>query len=143
MLEMDTIQTRGFHNRIEDGKVTGFQICVRSKYYKGVWLSQIRPGKVVVDGITYPTEQVQWEINGKAYTVSQLAEAGNEFWRNTEPATLFIRKEGGLAQGFHTVSVRFGFSASYMPPFMDRFDGDDDGPTFGGGSSTREKMLIV
>ena len=62
MLESNVIQYRGFHNIVEDGKVTGFQLCIRSDYYRGVWLSQLRPGKVVVDGVTYPKESVIWQI---------------------------------------------------------------------------------
>lgn len=143
MLESNVIQYRGFHNIEKDGKIVGFQICVRSDYYRGVWLSQLRPGKVVVDGVTYPKEDVIWEINGKDYTVEELAEAGNDFWRITDVATLKVKKEGGLAQGFHDVSVRFAASCSYMPPVLDVFDEDGDGRSFNGGTYTREKMIIV
>ncbi len=143
MLESNVIQYRGFHNIEKDGKIVGFQVCVRSDYYRGVWLSQLRPGKVIVDGITYPKEEVIWEINGKEYTIAQLAEAGSDFWRITDVATLKIMKEGGLAQGFHDVSVRFAASCSYMPPFLDLFDEDGDDRSFNGGTYTREKMIIV
>ncbi len=143
MLESNVIQYRGFHNIEENGKITGFQICIRSDYYRGVWLSQLRPGKVVVDGVTYPKECVIWEINGKDYTVDELAEAGNDFWRITDTAALKIPKEGGLEQGAHTVSVRIAASCSYMPPFMDIFDEDGDDRSFNGGTYTRENMIIV
>ena len=113
MLESNVIQYRGFHNIEKDGKIVGFQICVRSDYYRGVWLSQLRPGKVIVDGVTYPKEEVIWEIGGKDYTVQELAEASRDFWRITDVATLKIMKEGGLEQGFHDVSVRFAASCSY------------------------------
>ena len=143
MLEADVIQYRGFHNIERDGKTIGFQICVRSDYYRGVWLSQLRPGKVVVDGVTYPKEDVIWEINGKDHTVAELAEAGGEFWRITNVATLKIMKDGGLSQGFHDVSVRFAASCSYMPPFLDQFDEDGDDRSFNGGTYTRKNMIIV
>ncbi len=143
MLESNVIQYRGFHNVEENGKITGFQICIRSDYYRGVWLSQLRPGKVVVDGVTYPKECVIWEINGKDYTVDELAEAGSDFWRITDTAALKIPKKGGLEQGAHTVSVRFAASCSYMPPFMDIFDEDGDDRSFNGGTYTRENMIIV
>ena len=94
MLESNVIQYRGFHNIKKDGKTVGFQICVRSDYYRGIWLSQLRPGKVIVDGVTYPKEEVIWEIGGKDYTVQELAEAGSDFWRITDVATLKIMKEG-------------------------------------------------
>ena len=143
MLEADVIQYRGFHNIVKDGKTVGFQICVRSDYYRGIWLSQLRPGKVVVDGVTYPKEEVIWEINGKDHTAAELAEAGDEFWRITDAATLKIMKEGGLSQGFHDVAVRFAASCSYMPPVLDQFDEDGDGRSFNGGTYTRENMIIV
>lgn len=143
MLEKDVIQYRGFRNIEKDGKVVGFQICVRSDYYRGVWLSQLRPGKVIVDGIVYPKEEVIWEINGKEYTAAQMAVAGNDFWRITDVATLKIAKEGGLTQGFHDVAVRFAASCSYMPPFLDQFDENGDDRSFNGGTYYKEKMIIV
>ncbi len=143
MLESNVIQYRGFRNIEKDGKVVGFQICIRSDYYRGVWLSQLRPGKVIVDGITYPKEEVIWEINGKDYTAAEMAKAGNDFWRITDVATLKIMKEGGLSQGFHDVAVRFAASCSYMPPMLDLFDENGDDRSFNGGTYTREKMIIV
>ena len=41
MLEKDLIQTRGFHNIVQDGVVTGFQFEVRLTYYRGIFLSQL------------------------------------------------------------------------------------------------------
>lgn len=143
MLETNVIQYKGFHNIEENGKVVGFQICVRSDYYRGVWLSQLRPGKVIVDGVTYPKEEVIWNINGVDYTTEEMAQASHVFWRITDPAALKIKKEGGLAQGFHDVSVRFAASCSYMPPFLDVFDEDGDETSFNGGTYTRKNMLIV
>ncbi len=143
MLESNVIQYRGFRNIIEDGKAVGFQICVRSDYYRGVWLSQMRLGRVIVDDVVYPKEEVIWEINGKEFTPEQMAEASDEFWRITDVAVLKIKKEGGLAQGFHNVSVRFGASASYMPPMFDHFEEYGDDVTFTGGTYNRENMLIV
>ena len=52
MLERETIQARGFHNMIRDGRTVGFQFCVRLDYYRGIFLSQLRPQSVVVDGIS-------------------------------------------------------------------------------------------
>jgi hypothetical protein len=143
MLERDVIQYRGFRNLEEDGKITGFQICIRSDYYRGVWLSQLRPGKVIVDGITYPAKDVIWEINGNKHTVDEMKNLGSEFWRITDVATLIIKKEGGLKQGYHDVSVRFAASCSYMPPALDDFDEDGDGLSFNGGTYKKFNMIIV
>jgi len=143
MLEKEVIQYRGFHNIYEDGECIGFQVCIRSTYYRGVWLSQIRPGRVVVDGEIFPWNTIIWVINCKEYTTDELAVSGKDFWRVTEPATLKVKKPGGLAQGYHDVSVRFGLSASYMPPSIDQFNDEMEQAVFNGGTYTREKMIIV
>ena len=49
MLDMQLIQTRGFRNTVQNGQVVGFQFNVRLTYYRGIFLSQLRPQKVVVE----------------------------------------------------------------------------------------------
>ncbi len=65
MLEKECIQSVGFRNVIEDGKAIGFQIKIRSVYYRGLWLSQIRPATIKVDGTTYKGNEITWKINDK------------------------------------------------------------------------------
>ncbi len=142
MLETDVIQYRGFHNIEADGEVVGFQLCIRSNYYRGVWLSQLRPGRVIVDGEFFPWNTVIWNVNGKDYSASEMEERGDEFWRITDVAILKVMKKGGLAQGFHDVTVRFGASCSYMPPEIDTFDDDTEYNSFCGGTY-RKRMIIV
>ena len=119
MLEKEVIQSRGFRNVSENGQVTGFQFGVRSVYYRDLWLSQIRPATVVVDGETYTGAQVTWTINGKIYEQADLAKYGETNWELLKPAILTVKKAGGLTQGYHDIEVSFSFSSSYMPPSMD------------------------
>ena len=57
MVDNHFVQMRGFHNLYdENGKCWGFQFCMRTKYYKGIWLSQFRTGNVIVDGVVYPKD---------------------------------------------------------------------------------------
>lgn len=119
MLEKECIQSLGFRNIIKDGEIKGFQIKIRSVYYRGLWLSQIRPATIKVDGITYDGDQITWEINGKKYTQKEMKSIGDVHWGITEPATLYVKKQGGLESGFHDVEFEYGFSSSYMPPAMD------------------------
>ena len=49
MLERDCIQSRGFQNTEKDGQIVGFQFTIRSLYYRGLWLSQLRPATVWVN----------------------------------------------------------------------------------------------
>ena len=119
MLEKECIQSRGFRNVIENGKVIGFQVPIRSLYYRGVWLSQLRPATVIIDGETFSGEQITWTISGKTYKQAELAKHGDVNWPLLEPAVLTIRKPGGLAQGYHDIEVQYTYSSSYMPPAMD------------------------
>ncbi|CAJ1226436.1 DUF6379 domain-containing protein [Lactiplantibacillus xiangfangensis] len=120
MLEKDLIQARGFKNTVsEDGTVTGFQVRVRLVYYRGIWLSQIRPGSVFVDGEEYKPDQIKWKFGNKVYSVDELSQTGDIMWNLLEPATLFVVKPGGLSMGYHDVKVDYLFSSSYMPPVID------------------------
>jgi hypothetical protein len=119
MLEFPTIQQRGFRNVSEEGRITGFQVAVRSKYYRGVWLSQLRPATVTVDGETYAGDRVTWTIGCRTYEQSELAQRGDVHWSNQEAAILTVRKPGGLEPGIHEVDVAFQYSASYLPPRID------------------------
>ena len=143
MLEAEVIQYRGFHNIEEDGKITGFQVCVRSDYYRGIWLSQLRPGRVIVDGEFFPWDTIIWNIGGKDYTTDELAECSTGFWHVDEAAVLKVKKDGGLSQGYHDVTVRFGASCSYMPPSYDTFDDNSEYTSFNCGTYTRKNMCIV
>ena len=49
-MDKQVIQSVGFRNIEENGEVTGFQLKIRLPYYRGVYLSQIRPGHLIVDG---------------------------------------------------------------------------------------------
>ena len=49
-MEKQVIQSVGFRNTVENGEITGFQFKIRLPYYRGIFLSQIRPGTLFVDG---------------------------------------------------------------------------------------------
>lgn len=123
MLENHVIQTRGFHNTTnQDGEITGFQFCMRTNYYKGLWLSQLRISDVTVDGVVYPREKQIWEINGFEYTPDEMLEIGDTeqstYFQVTDTAAIKLKLPGGLEQGYHTVSIEFGWICNYFPPML-------------------------
>lgn len=128
MLEKESIQSRGFQNVTKDGEVIGFQFAFRSLYYRGVWLSQLRPATIIVDGETFSGKQITWTIGGKMYEQDELTQHGDVNWPLLEPAILTVRKPGGLTQGFHDIEVQYTYSASYMPPAMDELMANFHGP---------------
>ncbi|MBT2721142.1 DUF6379 domain-containing protein [Bacillus sp. ISL-46] len=133
MLEKPCIQSRGFKNVESNGKIIGFQVNIRSLYYRGLWLSQLRPATVTVNEETFSGDQITWTINGAAYTQADMAELGDVHWGLLEPATLTVAKEGGLESGSHEIEVNYTYSCSYFPPVVD---------TILGGTHKRTLILV-
>jgi len=119
MLEKHNIQSRGFRNVLEEGNVVGFQVPIRSTYYRGVWLSMLRPATLTVDGEKFEGDQITWTINGTSYKQSELADYPDVNWNIQDLAILTVKKPGGLELGFHDIEVFYTYSASYLPPRID------------------------
>lgn len=119
MLEKECIQQRGFRNVNKDGTITGFQFNIRCLNYRGLWLSQLRPATVTVDGETYAGNQITWTVGGVTYTQEEMASLGDVHWDLLEPATLAVAKEGGLETGSHDLELNYLYSSSYLPPHVD------------------------
>ena len=115
MLESHVIQMKGFRNVEEGGRTAGFQVRVRSPYYRGIWLSLIEGASVSVDGEAYPPEQVHWTLGSGSFSNAELASHPDKRWLFEEPATLTVRKPGGLAPGLHDVEVSITWRWSYIP----------------------------
>ena len=64
-MEREVIQSVGFRNIKKEGNVTGFQFKIRLPYYRGIFLSQIRPGTLFVDGERFEKEDIIWNIHGE------------------------------------------------------------------------------
>lgn len=114
MLERENIQSRGFRNMSVNGKVTGFQVPIRAQYYRGVWLSMLRPATVTVDGEKFEGDLITWTISGKTYAQTELQNYPEINWQKYEPAILNVSRPGGLELGIHEVEVTYGYITSYM-----------------------------
>ena len=146
-MEKQVIQSVGFRNIKENGEIVGFQLKIRLPYYRGVFLSQLRPGTLFVDGERFERQDIIWNINGEDYTMDEMAVDFKTHWNPTKCAVLKIKKPGGLAQGYHDLKLGFCFTSSYMPPIMQsQLDPDKDGffvmPEIGHHVNER-RLLIV
>lgn len=148
-MDRQVIQSVGFRNIVENGEVTGFQFKVRLPYYRGVYLSQIRPGTVIIDGEHISKENILWNIKGEDFTWEEMKRDFKTHWSVTTPAVIKVKKSGGLEQGFHDLTYGFCFTSSYMPPFLqtdEALDPDKESmvflPEFGHHINSR-RMIIV
>ncbi len=118
MLEKDMIQSRGFKNVSKDGKLTGFQLRIRTPYYRGIWASLLEGADVSVDGEHFTRDKILWTLGGKTFTLAEVEASNDLRWQFDEAAVLTVPKAGGLAPGLHRIAVKLAFRASYMPPDM-------------------------
>lgn len=147
MLEKTLIQTRGFHNIIENGEIVGFQFCIRLAYYRGIYMSQLRPQRVIVDGEVFPKEQVVWCVKGQDCTYEEMQTNSTLHWWPGEAAVLKVYKKGGLKPGYHTISAGYKYSSSYLPPVLQQDIDDEyklpDDPLRASRVRDERKLLLV
>lgn len=118
MFEEPIIQSRSFQNVGEPGARVGFQVSIRTPYYRGVWLSLLEGADVTVDGRRHARAGVTWTIQGQTYSVSELASASDRRWPYEEPAVLTVPHAGGLDPGMHAIEVAVVYRMSYIPAEM-------------------------
>lgn len=146
-MEREVIQSVGFHNIVENGETVGFQFKIRLPYYRGVFLSQLRPGALIVDGERIEKDQIVWSFKGFDYTWHELREDWKTHWCVTEPMVIKVKKPGGLAQGYHDLTYGFCFTSSYMAPILQNdLDPDRESkifmPEFGHHVNKRRLIIV-
>lgn len=118
-MEKQVIQSVGFRNISSEGKVVGFQLKIRLPYYRGVYLSQIKMGSLVVDGEEITKDHIIWRVNGTDYTWQEMMVSRNVHWSPLELVTLIVDKPNGLKQGYHDLKYSYACTHSYMPPSLE------------------------
>ncbi|MCC7463743.1 MAG: hypothetical protein IT480_14920 [Gammaproteobacteria bacterium] len=109
------ILQRGFRNVVRDGQAVGFQLLVKSSYYRGVALSLIDSVDVAVDGETFGNDVIRLGIGGRTYSFAEMATLSDVQWPWLEPATVVVARPGGLKAAVHDVQVTVRLRISYMP----------------------------
>lgn len=122
MLELDVIQMTGFKNVSQGGKIIGFDVPIRLTWYRGAWLSLLRPATVIVDGERFEGDQITWTISGRTYQQNELDNYPDIQWSRKEAAILTVNKPGGLKLGNHEVQVAYSYVGCYYHPYTPEED---------------------
>ncbi len=109
------ILQRGFRNLPNDANPTGFQLLVKSNYYRGVALSLIEDVEVSVDGVRFERSSIGFRTGGRTYRLHDMEQVSDVHWPWLEPATVIVDHPGGLMPGVHDVLVVVKLRISYMP----------------------------
>jgi sugar phosphate isomerase/epimerase len=118
VLEYGIIQTRGFANVVEEGRVTGFRLLLRMPNYRGAWGSLVEGVDVTVDGRPFSRDRTRWTFGGRTFTLDELRRSTDVHWRLDELATVTVPLDGGLAPGVHDVAVTVYLRSPYIPAFV-------------------------
>jgi sugar phosphate isomerase/epimerase len=106
---------RGFQNVMRDGKPAGFQLLVKTAYYRGVALSLIEGVELTVDGEKFDPSKISFRTGDRTYRLDEMEHIADVHWPWLEPAAIVVDKPGGLKPGLHDVHVVVKLRISYMP----------------------------
>ena len=123
MFESQMILTRGFQNVYENGQPIGFQILLKTAYYRGVFLDIIGTIEIAVDNTKYSRNQLRLTVNGRTFTMDEAGRTENVHWDFGTPMIVTVLAPGGLKPGLHEVLVTQGMNPSYVPPNLFRATG--------------------
>ena len=123
MFESQMILTRGFQNVYENGQPIGFQILLKTAYYRGVFLDIIGPIEITVDGAKYSGDQLRLTVDGRTFTLEEAGRTENVHWDFGTAMIVTVLTPGGLKPGIHEVTVTQGVNPSYVPPNLFRATG--------------------
>ena len=115
MLEKSLIQSAGFRNVGAEDAPRGFQLRIRSPYYRGVWANLLEKPTVVVDGEEFDGSAITWGLPTGEYTFAELQQSTDVRWPLEHAAVLTVPKKGGLPRGLHDVNVTLRMRMSYIP----------------------------
>jgi hypothetical protein len=90
-------------------------VKIRINYYRGCYLSMVDTVRLVVDGEEFPGDRMTFSVGNRTYTFEELGRETKARWFFGDPATLTVRKPGGLAPGIHTVQLGLFIRNSYVP----------------------------
>lgn len=116
LLERDLIQSSGFRNVREGGRITGFQFRLRMPSYRGMAASLIDGVAVRVGNlVNVPADVPRWTFGGRQYSLQELWNSDGVRWPLEEAALVTVPFDGGLPQGVHELSIELRLRMSYIP----------------------------
>jgi len=92
----------------------GFVLDIRSHWYRALPLTSLAVLDLAVDGEKVPEDNMTILINGKSFTVPQLADGYDEWWYVLDPIELWVRKPGFDPVRPHDIEFDLGLSIPYI-----------------------------
>src|SRR6185312_2168300 len=94
MLQEQLIQTAGFRNVGPADARTGFQLRIRSPYYRGLWADLIERPTVIVDDEEFDGRDIRWTLPDGDFSFAELQESTDARWPMGTAAVLTVPRDG-------------------------------------------------
>jgi hypothetical protein len=118
MFDRFVINDTGFRNLYEEGSAVGFVVNARINYYRGIPLSMLDDVKIIIDGETFKTDVMTFDIDNIKYSFAEMNEISNINWFFGDDLRIEISKPGGLQPGKKTVEMYMTPRNSYFGTFQ-------------------------
>ena len=113
-------------NVVVGDKTIGYEFKIKYPSYRGAFLSCVEDLRFKVDGQDIPAAQVSFRLNGKDFLLSELKECFKEYWFVRDPAVIFVRQDGGIRAGEHSLNVYMKHCVPYTGYFGQYLTLDSD-----------------
>ncbi|MDR1904125.1 MAG: sugar phosphate isomerase/epimerase [Treponema sp.] len=115
--DIQCLSSKGFKNRKNaKGEITGIELYARSSYYRGVPLCLVENVEVKIDGVSYGTEKISFEIDGEVFMFAKMASVTAFYWNYGHLATVIVDLPGGLDEDKkHDVYFKYSLRTYYLP----------------------------
>jgi len=92
----------------------GFALDIRSHWYRSLPLTSLVGLDLAVDGEKVRPDDMTIAVNGREFTVPQLADGYDEWWYVLDPAELRVRRPGFDPAQPHHVEFGLGLAIPYI-----------------------------
>ena len=92
----------------------GFVLDIRSHWYRSLPLTSLAVLDLAVDGEKVAENDMTVAVNGKSFTVSQLASGYDEYWYVLDPLELRVRRPGFDRAQPHEIEFGLGLAIPYI-----------------------------
>ncbi|MCM3030716.1 DUF6379 domain-containing protein [Niallia sp. MER 6] len=111
---VDTVVDNSLINTTINGKKIGYEFQIRLSYYRGHYLSCIEELSIAVNDKIIDSNDINFCLNGKEFTIGQLPNLVSEFWNVDKPATIKVYSPGGIKEGDYKIDVTLLLRNAYM-----------------------------
>jgi len=97
---------------------SGMAFAIRLPWYRALPLSVVDVPWLALDGNVVPRTAVRFEVNGRSFTLDELAQQTGEYWYVLDDARIRVSGVQVRAGGQHQLELQVDLHPPYIPHFV-------------------------